>query len=42
MANDITILTSIQSLRQLATLRLSTVVNSLAGALEALAKVSIA
>ena len=42
MVNDITILTSVQSLRQLATLRLSTVVNSLAGALEGLAKVSIA
>jgi neurofibromin 1 len=42
MANDITILTSVQSLRQLATLRLSTVVNSLAGALEGLAKVSVA
>jgi neurofibromin 1 len=42
MANDITILTSVQSLRQLASLRLSTVVNSLAGALEGLAKVSVA
>jgi hypothetical protein len=39
MTTDITITTSVQSLRQLATLRLSTVVNCLAGALESLAKV---
>ena len=40
MSADITITTSVQSLRQLATLRLSTVVNCLAAALESLAKVS--
>jgi hypothetical protein len=39
MTTDITITTSVQSLRQLATLRLSTVVNCLAAALESLAKV---
>jgi hypothetical protein len=39
MTTDVTITTSVQSLRQLATLRLSTVVNCLAGALESLAKV---
>lgn len=40
MSTDVTITTSVQSLRQLATLRLSTVVNCLAAALESLAKVS--
>lgn len=39
MTTDMTIITSVQSLRQLATLRLSTVVNCLAGALESLSKV---
>jgi len=40
MTSDVTIITSVESLRQLATLRLSTVVNCLSSALETLAKVS--